>query len=272
MLIEFAIGAAIGTSARWLHEGNKALKMDADAIAKYGKAFTREYEAQQLVQQKRDLADKRLENVAKKKKAIINSSLPMFIEVYGQIQKLNIQRKDRRFEMLEYSDIEKSGMLQSIDIVTKKEFTSKELVVGTMFKGFSGMAVEDSKRNLSAARSQLSASNAVCSQAQSIAEVYDAIIGRSDRIAKLLMNMNALFIGIISESKKIIGTNGLNIKNYSDKDKSTLVLCVNFAVAITNLLDIPVLDENGEIAQTAVEMIQTGEEYLARINEIINEV
>lgn len=268
MLIEL-IGGAI--SAKMLSDGNKALKMDAEAIAKYGKAFTREYEAQQLVQKKRDLADKRLENVAKKKKAIISSSLPMFVEVYGQIQKINIQQKDRKFEMIQYSDVEKANMLQSIDIVAKKEFTSKDLIVGTMFKGFSGMVVEDSKRNLSAARSQLSASNIVYSQAQSIAEVYDAIIGRSDRIAKLLMNMNALFVGVISETKRIIESNGLNIKNYSDKDKSTIVLCVNFAVAMTNLLDIPVFDENGDIAKSAVEMIQTGEEYLTRINEIINQ-
>lgn len=267
MLIELAIGAI---SAKMLSDGNKALKMDAEAIAKYGKAFTREYEAQQLVQKKRDLADKRLENVAKKKKAIISSSLPMFVEVYGQIQKINIQQKDRKFEMIQYSDVEKANMLQSIDIVAKKEFTSKELILGTMFN-FSGMVAEDSKRNLSAARSQLSASNVVYSQAQSIAEVYDAIIGRSDRIAKLLMNMNALFVGVISETKRIIESNGLNIKNYSDKDKSTIVLCVNFAVAMTNLLDIPVFDENGDIAKSAVEMIQTGEEYLTRINEIINQ-
>lgn len=270
MLIEFA-AVAIGTSARLLREGNKALKIDAEATAKYGKAFTRECEAEQLVKQKRDLADKKLENVTKKKKAIINSSLPMFIEVYGQIQKINIQQKDKRFEMFEYSDIEKSGILKSIDIVTKKEFTSKELIVGTMFKGFSGMVVEDSKRNLSAARSQLSAANAVYSHAQSIAEVYDAIIGRSDRISKLLVNMNSLFIGIISESKKLIESKGINIKNYSEKDKSTLVLCVNFAVAMTKLIDIPVLDENGEIAQAAVEMIQTGEDYLTRINKLIND-
>lgn len=271
MLIELVVGTAIGTSARWLRDGNKALKMDAEATAKYSKAFTRECEAQQLINQKRDLADKRLENVAKKKKAIITSSLPMFVEVYGQIQKINIQQKDRRFEMIKYSDIEKSDMLQSIDIVAKKEFTSKELVVGTMFKGFSGMVVEDSKCNLSAARSQLSASNAVYSQAQSIAEVYDAIIGRSDRIAKLLMNMNALFLGVISESQKLIQDKGIDVKKYSEKDKSTLVLCVNFAVAMTKLLDIPVLDENGEIAQAAVDMIQTGEDYLTRINELINQ-
>ena len=49
------------------------------------------------------------------------------------------------------------------------------------------------------------------------------------------------------------------------------MLCVNFAVAMTNLLDIPILDEDGNLARAAVEMIQTGEEYLSRMNELINQ-
>ena len=265
MLIELAAAALA------IHNGNKSLKMDAQAAVKYGKAFTRECEAQQLVAQRRSMADKRLENVAKKKRAIITSSLPLFAEVYGQIQKVNIKPKDRKFEMIEYSNVERTNMLQSINIVTKKEFTSKELILGTALKGIPGMIVEDSKRNLSAARSQMSAANVAYSQAQSIAEVYDAIIERSDRIAKLLVNMNALFIGVISESQKIIDNNGFDVGKYSEYDKTVLMICVNFAVAMTKLLDIPVLDENGEIARAAVEMIQTGEDYLSRMNEIINQ-
>lgn len=267
MLIELAIGAG----ASLLYSGNKSLKMDAEATAKYGKAFTRECEAQLLIKQKREFADMRLENVAKKKKAIISTSLPMFVDTYGHIQKINIQHKDRKFDLVEFSDADKLYMLQTVDIITKKDFTSKELIVGTMFKGISGMIVEDSKRNLSAARSQLSASNVIYSQAQSLAEVYDAIIGRADRISKLLVSMNSLFLGVISETQKIIDANGIDVRKYSEKEKSTIVLCVNFAIAITKILDIPVFDENGELAYAAIEMIQTGEDYLSKINELINE-
>lgn len=268
MLIEALL---IGGTAKALYNGNKALNMDAQAIAKYGKAFTKECEAQQLVEQKKQLADKRLENVAKKKRAIINSSLPMFIAVYEQIQKIDIESKDRQFEMIQYSDIERNSILDSVEIVTKKEFTSQELILGTFLKGIDGMAVEDSKRNLSAARSQMRVANVAYSQAQSIAEVYDAVIGRSDRIAKLLMSMNALFIEIISQTEKIISVNGTDVKNYSEKDKSVMMMCVNFAVALTQLLDIPILDENSGMTDAAVEMIQTGEDYLSRMNELINQ-
>ena len=266
MLIELAVAAA-GAA---LYRGNQALELDSQAAKKYSKAFTRECEAHQLVAKKRQLADKRMENVVKKKKAIINSSLPMFIAVYEQIQKINVQPRNRSFDMIQYSDTEWNYMLQSVDIVAKKEFTSQELIFGIFLKTFSGMVVEDSKRNLSAARSQLSAANVAYSHAQSIAEFYDAIIERSDRITNLLINMNILFMGSISETEKIISKNGTSVGKYSDKEKTTLMLCVNFAVAMTKLLDIPVLDKNGRIAEAAVEMIQTGEDYLTRMNEIIN--
>ena len=38
---------------------------------------------------------------------------------------------------------------------------------------------------------------------------------------------------------------------------------------MTNLLDIPVVDTGGEISQAAVEMIETGENYLAQMNTLI---
>lgn len=269
MLIELVAAAAVGGAA--LYKGNKALEMDEKAAKKYSKAFTRECEAHKLVSQKRNLADKRLENVAKKKRAIINASLPMFVEIYEQIQKVNVQSRDTKFEMECCSDAEWNHTLQSVDIVTKKEFTNQELIVGIFLKSFSGMVVEDSKRNLSAANSQVRAANVVYSQAQSIAEVYDAIIARSDRVAALLMGMNALFMGILSQTQEIISANGTDVGKYSEKEKTTLMLCVNFAVAMTKLLDIPILDENGRIAEAAVEMIQTGEDYLTRMNELINE-
>ena len=266
MLIELvAISAAI-------YKGNKSLEMDEQASKKYRKAFTRESEARQLISKKRNLADKRLENVAKKKRAIINSSLPLFVEIYSQIQKVNIHIRNETYDMIKYNDAEWSHTLQSVSLVTKKEFTNQELIVGILFKSFSGMMVEDSKRNLSAANSQVRAANVLYAQAQSISDIYDAIIERADRISALLMSMNAMFVGVLSETQKIIMQNGTNVEKYTEKEKSTLVLCVNFAVAITNLLNIPILDNNGEIAESAIQMIQTGEEYLARMNKIINEI
>lgn len=49
---------------------DKSNKMDAQALAKRSKAFTKEAEARDLVYQKRSTAEKKMQNVAKKKRAI----------------------------------------------------------------------------------------------------------------------------------------------------------------------------------------------------------
>lgn len=267
MLLESMVAASVGAL---LYSANKANEMDDAARAKYAKAFTKEAEAQQIVEQKKMYADKRLENVAKKKRAIINVSLPMFAKVYEQIQKVNIEHKDTNVDFLGYSEMRKLNILDTTDIISKKEFSDKELVLGIAFKGISGMMIEDSKRNLSAANSQMSAANVVYSQAKSISALYDAIAERANRIAKLLASMNALFIGSISETEDTINRNGLDVRNYSERDKTTLMMCVNIAVAMTDLLKIPVVDENGQITQAAVDMLLAGEESLNKINEAMN--
>ena len=243
---------------------DKSNKMDAQALAKRSKAFTKEAEARDLVYQKRSTAEKKMQNVAKKKRAIIESTLPRFVEVYQKIQKIDLTISDKN-ELAVYNQFQKSNAIQAMQVVIQKPLTDGQLI-----KGIGGMMIADSKRNLSAAKSQLSAANVVYSQAQSVAEVYDAIIGRAERIASLLMRMNALFLGSIFETEKVITQNGTNAKAYNQQDMGILMTCVNLAGAMSEIINIPVLDENGELCKAAVEMIQTGEAYIEQMNDLIN--
>lgn len=267
MLLESVL---VGAVVKTLHDANKSLEMDDKAREKYAKAFTKQAEAQLLVDEKKRYADKKLENVAKKKRAILNVSIPKFAEVYEQIQKVNIESNNTELDLLGYTEAQKQNLLSSMSIVSKKEMTDKELIVGHLFGGLGGLMIEDSKRNLSAARSQESAANVVYSQAQSISEFYDAISGRADRIAKLLVQMNALFIGSISETEKTIAKNGTDVRSYSERDKHVLMMCVNIAIAMTKIINIPVLSQNGEITKTAVDMLSEGENTLKKINQLSN--
>ena len=131
-----------------------------------------------------------------RKRAIIESTLPRFVEVYQKIQKIDLTISDKN-ELAVYNQFQKSNAIQAMQVVIQKPLTDGQLITEYIFKGIGGMMIADSKRNLSAAKSQLSAANVVYSQAQSVAEVYDAIIGRAERIASLLMRMNALFLGSI---------------------------------------------------------------------------
>ena len=127
----------------------------------------------------------------------------------------------------------------------------------------------DSERYLSAANSQMREANVIYSQSESIGAVYDAIVGRADRISNLLMTMNALFIRSINETSLTIEKNGLNVRNYNDYDKGVLMTCVNIAAAMSDIIDVPVVDEKGQICESAMEMITTGEKYLEKMNRAV---
>lgn len=131
------------------------------------------------------------------------------------------------------------------------------------------MMIKDSERLLSAAKRQLSAANVAYSQAESICTVCDAVIARADRISRLLMAMNSLFLRSIEKTGKTIQRNGLDVHDYSEKEKGTLMTCVNMAVAMTDLINIPVINTEGEIAESAMKTILTGEKYLAEMKEAI---
>lgn len=260
---------AVGALAKTFYSADKSIKMDEKALEKYAKAFERSEEAELLLRKKAEFTDKRLMNVAKKKRAIVQSTVPKFVDVYSQIQKIELENKTTVNEIAIRDNIRKLAVLNTLSVSMKKDFTDKELVCGLITKGFGKMMEMDSERYLSAANSQMRAANVAYSQSESISEIYDAIVARADRISNLLMAMNALFIRSINETSNIVEKNGLDVRNYSDYDKGVLMTCVNIAVAMSDIIDVPVVDEKGQICEYAMELIMTGENCLKKMNQVV---
>lgn len=268
-MIPLLIIPAAGIFGDLMYHADQANQMDEKALKKYAKAFERSGEAELMVRKKAEDTNKRLLNVAKKKRAIVQNTVPKFVDVYEQIQKVELDSKTQ-LSIINQNDIEKLAVLNSVSISVKKNVTDKELICGLLTKGLSKMMVMSSEQYLSAANSQMRASNVVYSQSESICEVYDAITARADRIADLLVKMNVLFLRSIDETASTIERNGLDVRNYSDYDKGVLMTCVNIASAVSDIIDVPVIDENGQICESAMEMILTGENYIAKMNQAIN--
>lgn len=263
MIIE---ALAVGALVKTFYSADKSLKIDEKALQKYAKAFEKNEEAKLLVQKKADFADKRLMNVAKKKRAIVQNTVPKFVDIYSKIQKIDLENKPAINEITIRDNVRKLAIVNALSGSVKKEFTDKELVCGLIIKGFGKMMEMDSERYLSAANNQLRAANVIYSQSESISVVYDSIIGHADRISKLLMAMNALFLKSINETASTIQKNGLNVREYTDYDKSVLMTCVNIAVAISDIINVPVVDDKGRICEAAMETITIGEQYIKKMN------
>ena len=214
-LMGMAIGASVVEGSRLV----KSAKMDDRALKKYAQAFEKNEEARQLVKTKTEFTDKRLMNVARKKRAVMEDAIPKFVEVYSQIQKIDLR------------------------------------------------GAED----LSATRNQLSQAEVIYSQAESVCAACDAVIARADRIAKLLTGLYVLFLKSIETTKETIERNSYNVRNYSETDKGVLMTCVNFAAALSDVMNVPVITQEGAVAEAALETIETGEAYLANMQRVLND-
>jgi len=59
-------------------------------------------------------------------------------------------------------------------------------------------------------------------------------------------------------------------RNYSEHERESIQLCMNFASTIKIILDTPLLDEDGKIMEQTLSAIEIGESYLEKINSEIN--
>ena len=122
MLVE---ALAVGVLAHTIYNVDKSLKIDEKAINKYSKAFSRQEEVAQLLKNKEEYADKRLANVAKKKRAIINDTVPKFVDVYSKIQKVEVALKSQSTELAFPINENELSKIDSMTMSVKKNLRTK---------------------------------------------------------------------------------------------------------------------------------------------------
>lgn len=264
MLLELSLGI-LGNA---LYGANKAMKLDEKTIQKYGKAFEKKETAAVKLRKKIEYADKRLINVANKKRAIIQVTYPKFVEVYKRIQKIEIEKSERSDESRFFLAIDNFSKSNQIQVIAPEAITDKQLVCGLIFRGLGKTMINESERKLSAAKRTMSEANVYKSHMESMEVIYDAIAERADRIARLMIGMNIVFLRAIATTDEIIKKNGTNLRNYSEFEKGVLMTLVNIADAMSECIGLPVIDEKGQLYEAAVEMIQKNEEFLQKMNSL----
>jgi hypothetical protein len=263
MLLEgFIVGKLI-------YDVNKTIKIDEQTQKKYTKAYERRIAAERLKHEKHIQVDNSLRRVANRKKAILSTSMPDFLDIYEKIMKINFVPGDGILELdkniMAPAEI---SQIRGMTVTAISPMTDKELVISYLLKGLGGAMVDDSKRNLAMASSQMKVSNVIYSQAETYAVASDAIIERSNRIATLLARMDLLFFKSIQTSNEVIIKNGFSRKKYTSDDRKVLMTCINLADAIKKILDAPLIDENGKITQESFEALQVGNEYLQELEAV----
>ena len=265
MILEMLIAGSIGNTVvgAW-----KSINMDDKALEKYAKAYEKSEEAKLLIKNKSEKTDKRIKNVVRKKVAIKEYTIPRFAEVYKIIRDLDIESRENENRLQNVDVLDKFTKLDKLTDSIKLPLTDREYICGTVFRGLGGMMVKDSERYLSAANQQSSFANVQYSQAENIVDVLDAIEKRADRIAKVLSGFNFMLSNILNEAEKIIFAKGKNFNLYSDEDIKILLTCENIATGLSDIFDVPIIDEQGNLSTIAQDMILKAELFLNKIEEL----
>lgn len=248
-------------------------RLDEKARKKLTRAYEKQFEAEEIIKRKEEETDNSMIKLANRKRAILSTSINDFIEVYSKIKKINFVETDGIKELDKKLQLpENVGHMNQMISVNKAavKWSDEDVVKAFLISGVIGAAfAKDSKKNLKIANAQMKVANVAYSQAQTIKVTLDGIIQMCDNFSELLSNMNFLFVKSIRNSNRIIEGKGYDKSLYSEEDRKVLMTCMNIAVVVKELIDVPILDEEGEIAQKAVESLQTGNKYFQEIREIL---
>ena len=263
------VGSMLGGLVYTLAKTNESMKIDEQTQKKYARAFEKRAAAEQLVRNKQNEANNSLTKVANRKTAILSTSMAEFLELYEKIIKINFIPGDGILELSQnvLAPV-KYEQLRHMANKAISPMTDKEIVVSYLLKGIGGAMVDDSKRKLAMANSEMKLSNVVYSQAETFVVALEAIVERGNRLAKLLAKMNLLFSRSIKTSSEIIEKNGIHRNMYNLDERQKIMTCINFADAIKKIIDVPLLDHNGEITQESLTALQTGNDYLEKLKNL----
>ena len=236
------------------------------------KAFNREESAKAKVKEKEKQVNDSVEKLANRKRAILITSMKDFLDTYEKIKKINFtdgegikELMNSQFSLTEYVETEKM-----VNVASVKMTTGQTIAAMIIKGGVSGVISKESEINLNLANIRKKQSYVVESQMESVYTLLDYLYQRCERMTDILTKLNMLFIKSIKATKLLIEERGLNKSNYTRDDKEKLMNCINFASVIKQILDAKILDSNGDITQQSMEVINMGNEYLQKIQNVIN--
>lgn len=230
-------------------------------------------EAEYKREEERKKMQAAVEKCAKRKRALITTSIKDFVELYSKIGRIKFQESEgiNELEIIE-SKLPDIQVLTSATEVRIDVLDSKQETMLFLTRGFLGGAARSIRKE---SEQQLASANIIRRQADVIAAQYESIriadeliYERVERITASLTEINRLLRKSNTVCNEIINKNGDDVKNYSQYEKDCLMTCVNTAKMLKDIIDVPIFEENGKISEDAEMLIDLGNNYMQEIKKI----
>lgn len=247
----------------------KADALDEQAAKKVRKAFTKQAEAQAAREQSQKEMKMEVTKLINRKKAVLCTSMDSFLRLYERIIKINFTEGDGIKELSNFTPAlvkETYGQIEVAGKIADKSVTTKDVIVGVLTRVFFGALahsiVDDAQYKLDMARLTAKEARAEALYENTVSMACQAVTERVRRMTDILTKLNFLFYQGIEHTNEVIDKNGMDKSRYSAEERKGLAACIDLAKAVKDVLDAPIIDENGELTKISMEAIETGERHL----------
>jgi len=261
MIVE-GLGIAVAKAAYDMHKSDK-LNEQAAKIA----------EAQGNQKEAEEKMNKAVLRLVNRKRAVLSTSMQDFLNLYDKVIKINFTESDgiREIEHFSLAVVEELHVQISVARnMPSKPFFTKNVIVGYLLGGVMGAItssiVDDSQKALDLAKIQSKQADMIAQQAQTVSLSCFAIQERANYMTDVLTKLNILFVRGIQYTEDLIEKRGLDKRSYFQEDRKSLAACINLAGAVKSILDVPIIDPEGELTEKSMQVIQLGEQYLQAID------
>lgn len=248
-------------------------KMTKEALSVNYEAYTTVESASRKLQAQNEKLDGTLKKLANRKKGIMNTSLPKFVEIHQKVVQIN-------FEKFHNVDIEQSLTFpaESLNNINKMisvsgvSMSDKEILGTFLFSfeygGIGGAIKKDARINLDVAYTRSDEAEVIAYNIDNTRIALEGINAKAESFLKLLAQLNALFLKSMNYTTEIIERNGYNVENYNDEEIDAIMNCINFAKALSDILKAPLFDSNGKLSNQINETLKTGNEYIKKFQTV----
>lgn len=219
--------------------------------------------------------------LATRKKGILTTSIERFIDVYGKIKQIKFNDSDGIRELDTFSPSCCNDMKNQIIFIQQKDLSSdvvftKNVVVNLLFLGLPAAIttsiVNEAQNELNMASSKLKQARVLAEQQKIYSLSYQAISERADRMKEILTALNVLFVKSLNNTEEIIEKKGNDRKRYETTDIMQIGTCLNLAKAVKDILDAPILDQEGELAKESMAAIERGNQCVIEMNNNLDAI
>lgn len=222
-----------------------------------------------------------LKKLVSRKQAILRHSVFPFVDLYEKFKKIHFNISDGIAELDNFEfDVIKEQKVRYVNSpnfsVSTKDLSGQEIsiILLGVISGIPGWGTVAAALNASERESRQKLDKAILESEKadiliekikaekktSVATIYTV-----EKCTQVITDLNKLFVPAQMNASKLIEINGIDKRKYSVEERKQLAVWINLAKAIKDLIDLPILEEDGLVSTMMIEALEKDEKTIEEL-------